>query len=1001
MAILIPSKNIYDINNPKIRDNVADNVSVEQTNVLPDNRYETPVSNNKYVGNFDVEPKIPKSEFDYTNISTIGGNAYYTVSIAYASATPIYKTVVVDIPILQQNNSYISELKLGADKEGNANIKYLLYGSVEKGTAKATAVSGYISGGTDYIKEDTIQETPYEEQENSGIINPPNTTIEYSQEGGPDSLHQAKAVVEFEVPNNSNIANIEKADIITIDKADYYRLTITVLCCIDIQKMGIEGADYIYPSFGSAWEYEITGTYERYHPEQLEITVYGNTIGIDLTDGTATYGSGNRPFKIGGNELLQDGATTNDVLTTQYLANNIINQYENGKETATLLCSIDEYYDEDGKKVISTKTADKMTFELQDEVIPTVKNEYGVEEPMSLYPYGLHKKFSVIGKEFIYDGALWQKLYLEEIQSSTKELRYQYSYEYDGWVVVGFGKQAIEDVVIPKYFLNYPVKVIGEKAFYFSTIKSIVIPETIVKIEKSAVRGCSLLRQIVINANLKDFSKPNEFVFASAGNLTNNTEVFFGKNVSRIPANLFNSNNGSNYPRINEVIFENNSVCQSIGRYAFYGCAKLKTIIFPKTLKSIEQGAFYDCSALTKILSECTTMEEFNAIDIAEDNEPLNNASVYLYSETEPSSLGYWRYNQNGEPVIWFESEDLSSTEGVVFSDNGDGTCSVTSYTGTEADVVIRRYANGKLVTKIADDAFYDNDYIHSIKMPESVVTIGVRAFHLCQNLSNIDFGESPSLTTIGDIAFRKCTSLVNVEIPDTVTTIGKNAYQLCTNVETLTIGKNVKSIGEFAFGSLENLREIKFNSIDMDDVFDKYLFADLGTPYEITLTIGKSTREIPDGLFRNATQIFNLIFEDNGVCEKIGDSAFYGCTSLTNVIIPDSVTSIGSNAFISCKNLINVVIGNGVTSIFDSFKYCTSLYEVTFGNNVKEIGIDSFQNCTALRIVRIPASATYISAYAFPSTVTDVYFGGTSAQWSALTSHSDHCLRNATVHYV
>ena len=101
----------------------------------------------------------------------------------------------------------------------------------------------------------------------------------------------------------------------------------------------------------------------------------------------------------------------------------------------------------------------------------------------------------------------------------------------------------------------------------------------------------------------------------------------------------------------------------------------------------------------------------------------------------------------------------------------------------------------------------------------------------------------------------------------------------------------------------------------------------------------------------------------------SIKNGAFYGCTGLTSVNIPNSVTSIGNDAFRYCTGLTSVTIGNGVTSIGGSaFCGCTGLTSVTIPNSVTSIGNYAFSDCTGLTSVTIPNSVTSIGNHAFSS---------------------------------
>ena len=98
-----------------------------------------------------------------------------------------------------------------------------------------------------------------------------------------------------------------------------------------------------------------------------------------------------------------------------------------------------------------------------------------------------------------------------------------------------------------------------------------------------------------------------------------------------------------------------------------------------------------------------------------------------------------------------------------------------------------------------------------------------------------------------------------------------------------------------------------------------------------------------------------------------IMDFAFYNCSGLTSVTIPDGVTSIGSSAFYGCSGLTSVTIPNSVTSIgFYAFYGCSGLTSVTIPNSVTSIGSSAFSGCRGLTSVTIPNSVTNLGANAF-----------------------------------
>ena len=158
----------------------------------------------------------------------------------------------------------------------------------------------------------------------------------------------------------------------------------------------------------------------------------------------------------------------------------------------------------------------------------------------------------------------------------------------------------------------------------------------------------------------------------------------------------------------------------------------------------------------------------------------------------------------------------------------------------------------------------------------------------------------------------------------------------------------------------------------------------------------------------------------------SIGDHAFWDCSGLTSVTIPDGVTSIGDYAFAYCVSLTSATIPEGVTSIGGSaFSGCSGLTSVTIPSSVTSIGWSAFENCTALTFMTIPESVTYISeevfsncirlarvtipksvteisskAFYYCDSLTDVYYAGTAADWAKISiSEGNEDLLAAALH--
>lgn len=119
----------------------------------------------------------------------------------------------------------------------------------------------------------------------------------------------------------------------------------------------------------------------------------------------------------------------------------------------------------------------------------------------------------------------------------------------------------------------------------------------------------------------------------------------------------------------------------------------------------------------------------------------------------------------------------------------------------------------------------------------------------------------------------------------------------------------------------------------------------------------------------------------------SIGQAAFRNCSTLTRIIIPDSVKTIGSYAFTSCYSLTNIVIPNSVSIIWDhTFSSCISLTSVVIGDSVVSIGKAAFSGCTSLTRIMIPESVVEIGELAFNSTnLIAVYYNGSTTSWETL----------------
>ena len=327
--------------------------------------------------------------------------------------------------------------------------------------------------------------------------------------------------------------------------------------------------------------------------------------------------------------------------------------------------------------------------------------------------------------------------------------------------------------------------------------------------------------------------------------------------------------------------------------------------------------------------------------------------------------------NANDEP------QATNAENGFEYAVNEDGEATITKYTGSDTAVTIPSELGGKPVIAIGNYAFEKNTTVTSLTIPEGVKRIGSNAFAYC--------------------------SVKEVTIPKSVESIGDRAFHSCYGLETGTIyyggtpddwnalKDNIGSDND----PLLNARNIIYSENPSDYAYSVNTSGDGVTitkyngeakrviiPSELD---GKKVTAIGNDAFLTK-QITNVIIPE-GVT-SIGEQAFYSCRDLTKVKIPQTVKSIGKQAFYNCRSLEEATIPEELTSLeSQTFGVCKSLTEVTIPEGVETIGEGAFYDCSKLEEVTIPKSVTKIGDYAFSDcdVLKTVYYGGSQSKWNAL----------------
>ena len=467
------------------------------------------------------------------------------------------------------------------------------------------------------------------------------------------------------------------------------------------------------------------------------------------------------------------------------------------------------------------------------------------------------------------------------------------------------------------------------------------IPGTLSYLISDAGINAEMVARLILTGTLNDddFTYMREtmtsLVDVDLSGITNTSGVFF-----RGKSNLVKIILPDNLTSIGEAAFREcfsltaitipNSVT-NIEYYAFYDCYSLSSITIPNSVMSIGEYAFYDCYALSLVTLTAPSVEAFCN---GQGNKLLCYAGCHA-----PRKIAI-----NGEIITSITiPNSVTSIEDYAF----DGCSSLTSITIPNS------------VTSIGDWAFDGCSSLTSITIPNSVTSIGDGAFQSCSSLASVTI--SNSVTSIGGWAFQNCSSLASITIPNSVTSIGGNAFYGCSSLNSIRVeATRPPQLGGEAVSA-------SICYIPCGATF-AYELSDWGYCVDVFVEVGCDI--CGD----------DLVWEYNDSQLSIagyGDMYDYDIepqpwqeyrNKITQISLPNGMTSVGASAFAECKYLKSVTIPSTVKKIHDSsFEDCRSLESVTFaGTALREIGDWAFYNCHSLKDITIPEGVTSIGKAAF-----------------------------------
>ena len=550
------------------------------------------------------------------------------------------------------------------------------------------------------------------------------------------------------------------------------------------------------------------------------------------------------------------------------------------------------------------------------------------------------------------------------------------------------------------------VEDIEENAFKgFSKLKSITFGDNsqLYSIGERAFEGCAKLTSITIPASVTSIGIG---AFSGCISLASITLPFVGNGVDItyfgyiFGANSYSDNSNYVPDSLRTIVITGGEAVES---NAFYNCTSLESITLPQSVTSIGWGIFSGCSNLKSLTVPYVGYSYVGGVNNyegeAEVIEPIGwifGAASYEGSEAVTQHY-YGKYlsgSNKGQKGSFWQQYYIPQTLKNITVLNGEICVGAFNNCTNLKSITI-----GEGVTAINNNAFKDCTSLESIEIPDGVTSIGELAFEDCESLESINI--SADVTSIGDSAFYNCNNIKGVYITDlkawcNIEFGNPDANPLCYYAD-LYLNNNL--VAEITADMLQGVTEIKkyafYNctSLTSIDIPDSVTSIGVGAFYNCTHLESMTLPFVGNG--SNETHfgyIFGAFYEDNSDIvptslktvvitggSTIDGYAFYKCTSLESITIPNSVTSISGRAFCNCESLESIEIPDSVTSIgWQAFLNCYSLTSITIPASVNTIGQYVFAGCDKLSNVTFVNKSGWKVAHssdmsgAQPVTITD-----------------------------
>ena len=550
------------------------------------------------------------------------------------------------------------------------------------------------------------------------------------------------------------------------------------------------------------------------------------------------------------------------------------------------------------------------------------------------------------------------------------------------------------------------VKTIRRNAFKnCSNLQKVTLEEGITELEYSVFSGCTKLEEIVLPNSIEEIGG-NSF-----GGCTSLKSVTLPEDLSALNGNMF-----SGCTALTEIDLKN---IGNLGTGAFSGCTGMKDIYIPATVTSINGKPFVDCNSKMRIYCGVDAKPDgweygWNCL-----NDYSYNGTLKAYFHVSKEAYDFWSHIPQNETNLVIPN----TVDGIPAWIGADIPNVVSLYIPSSVKYIGEyAFSNHKSlknvviepgVQTIGNNVFMGCD-ITSIDLPDTLVSMGESVFWFCGKLKEAKI--PGSLTKVPDKTFEECTSLRNVTLGEGIEELGSEVFQDCSNISKLIIPGTVKKIGyglvdRYGSTRLEYggtmLQWAGMQTFLSAYCSDGYLI-DSGTCGDLNVSIGEkvnwyitksgkgySLTIFGDGAIgdrSDADKVPWAEYRDDIVeatvmegVTKIGECAFWGCTKLSKITLPESLEWINQYAFSWCHSLKTIAIPKNVDTIgYQAFWDCYNLTSINFLHeqddslflNEEAFITQSKQVTTKIRVPDVKRVNEAIKGYSWKSDHRTVSYG-------------------------